>query len=102
MSKKNTNQIHCLFGVRREIDIFWIDRLETLARDYENFSYTLTLSQPTSTWDGKLGRVTDHLGKIDTRGQYFGCGNLEMIKDVRELLTAAEVPMKQIHFEIFH
>lgn len=102
MNKKNTNKIHCLFGVRHEIDIFWIDRLETLARDYENFSYTLTLSQPTETWDGKTGRVTTHIENIDTGGHYFVCGNLQMIKDTRELLTAAGVPMKQIHFEIFH
>lgn len=101
-NKKNSNPIHCLFGVRHEIDIFWIDRLETLARDYDNFSYTLTLSQPTETWDGTSGRVTNHLGKIDPKAQYYVCGNLQMIKYTRELLTAAGVSMKQIHFEIFH
>ncbi len=100
--KRNNNKIHCLFGVRHEIDIFWIERLETLARDYDNFSYTLTLSQPSDTWGSEKGRVTAHLETLDMESSFFICGNLDMIKDVRMHLMKQKVGPKNIHFEIFH
>lgn len=100
-NKKNVGDIHLLFGVRNEADIFWMEKLETLARDYENFTYTLTLSQPTETWDSHKGRVTAHLTDINRRKEYILCGSMEMVKEVRETLLEKKVDPQQIHFEIF-
>jgi ferredoxin-NADP reductase len=99
--KKNTAPIELIFGVRQESDIFWLERLETLARDYANFSYTLTLSQPTPTWQSVRGRVTAHLPTEVAHKKFYLCGSQEMVKDVRTLLVSQGVEAKDIHFEIF-
>lgn len=99
--KKNKQPMHLLFGVRHESDIFWLERLETLARDHENFSYTLTLSQPSEMWDAASGRVTAHLEACTIHASYFICGSAPMIKDVRAGLIEKKVNPSQIHFEIF-
>lgn len=100
-STNNTRRAHVLFGVRSETDIFWLERLETMKRDYSHFSYTLTLSQPSTTWDATAGRVTNHLSAINTEQDFFVCGSLEMVKDVRRILQEQQVAPHQIHAEIF-
>jgi ferredoxin-NADP reductase len=101
-NKKNTAPINLLFGVRNETDIFWLDRLETLARDYANFHYILTLSQPSSSWQSHHGRVTAHLpGVSNLEQQFYLCGSLDMVKDVKHHLTTIGVPAPNVHFEIF-
>lgn len=96
-----TEPIHLLFGLRKEEDVFWVDRLDALSDAYPQFSYTLTLSQPSETWKGAQGRVTDHLTSLCSETQYFLCGSVEMVKDVRGMLMEASVPPQHIHFEIF-
>lgn len=100
-NKKNKNAIHLIFGVRFEKDIFWVDRLEELQKKYPNFSYSITISRPEETWTGVRGRVTEHL-PIDTSDLHaFLCGNADMVKTVREMLTVRGTDTKNIHFEIF-
>ncbi len=100
--KKNNVPVSVLFGVRSEEDIFWVERLQRLADKYVNVRYVLTLSQPTETWKGLSGRVTAHMEKsILPEAEYFLCGSVDMVKDVRLILAAAGVEAKKIHFEIF-
>lgn len=100
--QRNTSDINLIFGVRSEQDIFWMERLETLARDYANFHYTLTLSQPSTSWQSHTGRVTSHLpNSLPTPHHVFLCGSLDMVKDVRQHFTALGLPPTMIHFEIF-
>lgn len=89
-----------LVGVRSEDDIFWLDRLQSLQARKSNFSFRLTLSQPSESWTGLKGRVIDHL-VIDPNGHYYICGKMEMVKDVRRLLIENGLNTKSIHFEIF-
>jgi NAD(P)H-flavin reductase len=100
-NKKNTNSVHLYFGVRSESDIFWLERLETLAREYDNFSYTFTLSQPSTTWNGATGRVTAHLPHHSVTDNFYLCGSPEMVKEVRESLIDRGAEPTKIKFEIF-
>ncbi len=99
--KKNESPIELIFGVRSEADIFWLERLETLQRDYNNFHYTLTLSQPTPTWDSHRGRVTAHLPLQTTNKKFYICGSPQMIMDVRKILLERKADAKTIYFEAF-
>ena len=99
--KKNPSRIHLHFGVRSEKDIFWLERLETLERDFDNFSYTLTLSRPTDTWDSHRGRVTDYAKDEEVDQDFFLCGSADMVKDVRQILIDKKADPARIHFEIF-
>lgn len=93
---------HLIFGVRSKEDLFWVDRLKKMAADYPPFSFDITLSQPDESWDGLRGRVTAHLTPpFSTSTAYYLCGSLEMVKDVRHMLTEGGVPNEKIRFEIF-
>lgn len=101
LNKKNTGPIKVIFGVRHEADLFWREELQTLAATHPNFTYTTTLSQPTATWTGEHGRVTEQLTTADIQTRYFICGSPEMVKDVKTKLTGLGATASQLHFEIF-
>ncbi len=99
--KESNERIRLLFGLRYEQDIFWREQLEDLASRSSKFSFSITLSQPGTAWSGLRGRVTDHIREFDITGDWYLCGSLPMVKDVRAFLATAQVSTKQIHFEIF-
>jgi ferredoxin-NADP reductase len=101
INKKNIQPIRLIFGVRGEGDVFWADRLDALRKQFSNFSYTLSLSQPEHGWQGPSGRVTEHLNTLSPRGRFFLCGSADMVKEVRAGLLAKDTPPANIHFEIF-
>lgn len=100
VNKKNQASMHLVFGVRTEVDLFWLDRLEALAAKHSNFTYLVTLSQPSETWEKIRGRVSEHVTLIPG-ARYFICGNPEMVKDVRAQLMEKNVALPNIHLEIF-
>lgn len=94
-----TNNLRLIFGVRSAADLFWAARLEQFTK--QGIATEITLSRPEPTWTGIAGRVTTRLTAPDSEAEYYVCGSLEMVKDVRAALTFANVPAKQVHFEIF-
>jgi NAD(P)H-flavin reductase len=91
-----------VFGLRNEQDIFWDTEFTELTNKFNLFNYTLTLSQPSSAWQGKKGRVTEYVESLlAENARYYICGSVEMVKDVRKLLVDAGVNTKSIHFEIY-
>ena len=77
-----------LWGLRHESDRYYLQELETWKIQHENFSYILALSQPSSVWEGKRGRVTDLLQEVSTVDHVaaYVCGNRMMVKEVTALL----------------
>lgn len=100
-NKKKIQPLRLIFGVRSEADIFWLERLENLKNNFVNFSYQLTLSQPSETWTGLRGRVTEYISGLDTNAHFFLCGSAEMVKDVRGQLLTSGVLNTNLHLEIF-
>lgn len=99
---KEFGSVKLLFGLRVPDNIFWLDQLDQLAQSSPNFSYEICLSraEPATPYFG--GRVSKKLTEVlDIAAEYYICGSLEMVKDVRTILVFNKVPMKQIHFEIF-
>ncbi|OGH62237.1 MAG: hypothetical protein A2848_02080 [Candidatus Magasanikbacteria bacterium RIFCSPHIGHO2_01_FULL_50_8] len=85
-----------LFGCRNEQRLFWTEKLPTTA--------LITLSQPSQTWTGLTGRVTDHIPTVAAEhpdAAWYLCGSAEMIKEVRQQLLERGVEPAQIHFEIY-
>ena len=77
------------FGVRREIDIYYMSELDRLKKHLPNFEYHFVLSRPSDSWTGKRGYVQHHLKDIDyknTPTTFYMCGNGGMIKDVKHQL----------------
>lgn len=98
--KSGGGEVNLLFGVRSEKDLFWTDRFELIKAKNPKFNYQVTLSQGSDAWAGLRGRVTEHVN-IDLDAQYYLCGMMEMVKDVRNILLESGVNTKSIHFEIF-
>ncbi|MFB6182389.1 MAG: ferredoxin--NADP reductase [Candidatus Magasanikbacteria bacterium] len=96
LNKDQNTQIKLLFGLRSEEDIFYKDRLDKLSQ-HNNFSYNISLSQPSQRWNGLEGRITDHLNKLDQDSEFYVCGNRDMIQDVMNSVDAKT----EIHTEIF-
>lgn len=99
--KKSPKGIHLLFGVRHEDDVFWIERLDALTSQYDQFSYRLTLSRPSDVWQGLKGRVTEHLHDHPVDHDFYLCGSMDMVKDVRSTLLNNGVNVKKVRMEIF-
>jgi len=100
-NKKLNKKIYLLFGVRHQEDIIWEEKLSELKTTHNNFNFDICLSQAHENWEGLRGHVTDHLKSNSTGQHYFLCGNLEMVRDVKILLTKDGAEPKHIHFEIF-
>ncbi len=98
---KSSEPVYLLFGVRSEADIFWIDELDQLVKQFSQFSYSVTLSEPSADWRGLKGRVTDHLDRAPHAYHFYLCGAGGMVNDVRMLLQSLGVSPKQIQVELF-
>ena len=89
LAQRSTQPITLLWGLRCEADRYYLQELESWKTQYQNFSYVLTLSQPSSAWQGETGRVTDllqALSIVDHLAVYV-CGNRMMVKEVTDLLN---------------
>jgi NAD(P)H-flavin reductase len=99
-----------IWGLRREEDRYYQETFSTLAQHDSTFNFIPTLSQPSSGWRGKRGRVTAWLpeflsgflpsGESAPLSAYL-CGSGAMIKEVRAILTEKGLPKAAIHSERF-
>jgi ferredoxin-NADP reductase len=99
----STRPILLYWGLRNEADTYYQEELKAWSYAYPHFQYVTTLSQPSSTWQGLRGRVTEHIRgmeKVDDLSVYL-CGNGEMIREVRDILLSKGMDKKSIHFEKF-
>ncbi len=99
-----TDDVTLYWGLRHDEDMYWDDEFRALAAKYPNFRYVLTLSQPSDVWQGKRGRVTDHVTQEESNlpgSDYYLCGNKQMILDMEAQLVAAGVAKPQIFKELY-
>jgi ferredoxin-NADP reductase len=93
-----------LFGVRHEQDFFSMDVFTELQANHSNFKFTPSLTQPSESWTGARGRVTQQLQDraAELSGSVFYlCGGVEMVKSCRALLMSLGVPGADIKLEVF-
>lgn len=109
LAKGNQQKMHLLFGVRHIKDIFYKDFFEKLSKEYQNFTFDLTLSRPEDeSWaksGGKIGRVTDLLKTLELDPKNttaYICGLKEMVEETTRNLASKGVSKDQIHFERFN
>ena len=106
-SKTPRNDINAslYWGLRHEEDIFWKEEFEELAAQHPNFKFVLTLSQPSETWQGKRGRVGEHVfvEEQNLAGcDFYLCGNKSMVSETESSLLAKNVPKEHIKKELFY
>jgi CDP-4-dehydro-6-deoxyglucose reductase, E3 len=78
-----------LFGCRREEDLLWHDELSALAAEHPRFRYAPTLTRPNGAWEGRRGRVQEHVSELARAlgpVPVFVAGQSDMVADVRRVL----------------
>jgi NAD(P)H-flavin reductase len=102
-NKKSTQIIKLFWGMRFENDLFWLDELSELEKNYPNFSFQVTISKPSENWNLSRGHVTDFLitNQFNANSRFFICGNPDMAKNCKEILLKKEIPLEKIQFERF-
>jgi NAD(P)H-flavin reductase len=92
-----------IWGVRHDDDVYYQDELAAFAQKFPEYSYTITLSQPSSSWTGAWGRVQAHLERhiatVDDLAVYV-CGSNAMITAVTEQIRSRG--MCPIHREQYY
>lgn len=80
-----------IWGLRNERDLYYQDELAALAAQFPEFSYSVTLSQPSPEWRGARGRVQSAVEAATTNVDdlaVYVCGNHEMIQSVKALIRS--------------
>lgn len=103
LEKGDTRKIDLVFGVRHEDDIFWKDAFEDVAKGHPNFSYQLTLTQPSDHWKEHRGRVQTLVPLIvdsfERKNMYI-CGSPVMTSELKKLcLEEWKIERKDLHVE---
>lgn len=91
--------ITLLFGTRYEAGILYRDEFEQFERSRARFRFLPTLTRPSDGWQGRTGRVQQHLDEVlggRTDIDVYLCGLKAMVDDVRALLKARGFDRKQI------
>lgn len=91
-ARGQTRPLTLLFGARVKHDLYALERIEALARQWQgpfNFVPTLSREPATSGWQGARGRVTEHLGGLANADLHaYLCGAPAMVDAVEGALLA--------------
>lgn len=105
IEKKSQREMHLVWGLAYEEDMFMLDELEEMKKINPNFSYHIIFSNE-EVDDYPFGFIThDYLEEVGADlykyGQFFVCGPAPMLNAARRLLAEANVPHEQIHLDDF-
>jgi ferredoxin-NADP reductase len=105
LARPESGQVQLYFGVRKLEDVFYADWLDAAAARHPRFRWQLCATQPPPDFRGHKGRLTQPVLQTVAellRPTYYLVGNGDMIKDVKQLLSARGVDRKrQIRTEAF-
>lgn len=97
--------IHLLFGVNRESELFNLDELERLQQQLPGFTMTPCVWQPDSGWSGFKGTPVDALQHYlqDYPGEYdiYLCGPPVLVTTATQIAIAQGVDEQRIFSEKF-
>lgn len=108
--RKTTRAISFWYGARGLIDLYYADDMERLAREHDNFSWHVALSDPDpgDAWDGETGFVHDVVYRNHLQAhpdpaacEYYLCGPPLMIEAVQTMLDKLDVPRENILYDDF-
>jgi CDP-4-dehydro-6-deoxyglucose reductase, E3 len=94
-----------LFGCRDATEELWGDELRELERKHPRFRFVPTHSQPSTGYNGRIGRVQAVLPALVERLgpelHAYLCGHTPMVKDCTRLLLDGGVEPAQIFGESY-
>ena len=109
-TQQSSHKISYWYGARSKMELFYQDYFEELAREHENFSFHMALSEPLpdDKWDASTGFIhqvlrSEYLDRHPDPKQidYYLCGPPVMILAATAMLRELEVDPAQIFFDEF-
>lgn len=103
-------EIWYFFGARTTRDMFYLDELRRLEKEWPRFHFVPALSEPKpeEKWEGEVGLITDVLDRYvkDRVGREKGlegylCGSPGMIGACIAVMTKNGIPESSIYFDKF-
>ena len=94
---KTDRSFTLLFGVRIRENLFLADEFESLAKEFDNFTFQPVLSR--EEWDGRKGHVQDHLPEDCKNKTFYICGLKELVLETKEILSSRGVNPSNIKSE---
>ncbi len=104
LGRGDRRPIRLYWGLRLVDDICLTDELDGLVAAHPNFSYAISLSQPSDDWNGLRGRLTESVPPLlETLGakRYYLSGNGAMAEEMEIALSDMGVDRTLIHQERF-
>lgn len=110
LTQKTERTITFWYGARSRSEMFYDEEFKTLAKNYENFSYHVALSdpQPEDHWEGPVGFIhqvahdqylKNHPDPSEI--EYYLCGPPMMLAAVQKMLDSLGVEPEMIAFDDF-
>ncbi|MEO0732754.1 MAG: FAD-binding oxidoreductase [Bacteroidota bacterium] len=102
-------RFHLIFGCRTTADMLYAEEFAELARDYDNFTYTVTLSRETPPEKAHVETVAGYVHQVYERDyklvrndvKFYLCGWAVMVDDAKERLLKMGYPATQIVEELY-
>jgi len=100
-----TRSATLLFGARAQRDLYAVERIEAIARDWRGdftFDFVLSDADDDETWDGARGMVTEHIGAHLQPGSHaYLCGPPAMVDAALDELGSRGVAREDVRFDRF-
>jgi len=113
--------MHLFWGLKTKRDVYFIEKLQALEKEYPHFSYTICLSREEESIESmpnaQKGRINAHLlthldlvkseivSHENTRHineyDYYICGGRDVVESVRQFVGGLGVIRENIYFEKF-
>lgn len=97
-------RIRLYWGLRLEADRCLTDELDAFRSGLPDFDWEITLSQPSSAWNGMQGRITESVPPLLHRPEgtaFMLCGNGAMSEEMMAALSTVGVTGRWMHDEPF-
>jgi Na+-transporting NADH:ubiquinone oxidoreductase subunit F len=96
------------FGAQTQNDLFYLDEMEQLKCDLDNFVFVPSLSKEPvgSNWNGERGLITEVIDRIVTDNlsnhEAYLCGRPAMIEGCIPILDKKNIQKEQVFFDLFN
>jgi Na+-transporting NADH:ubiquinone oxidoreductase subunit F len=109
-TQQTTRRVSYWYGARARQELFYVEYLQGLAKQFPGFSFHPALSEPLpgDHWDSHTGLIHDVLkreyldGHADPASiEYYLCGPQPMIQAARKMLDHLGIPHDQVAFDEF-
>lgn len=104
LRKGSKRNIRLFWGAKTEKDLYYVEELQQLSKEYDNFEFYLALSEPQKDRQGETGLIHQIVDKYIERAdnaEAYLCGPPAMIDAVTDVLISKGIDRNRIFFDKF-